>query len=108
MISQHSDHVASLETDFHKWITNVYNLMCYAYTVKCVKKISVWYLIGGTVKCTSPVVNTCSLETLLASCRKTQMNLQLQLILDPRAVAVSCYGWLKTSYGWLAAAYAYG
>jgi len=21
---------------------------------------------------------------------------------DPRAVAVSCYGWLKTSYGWLA------
>jgi len=22
--------------------------------------------------------------------------------LDPRAVAVSCYGWLKTSYGWLA------
>ena len=27
------------------------------------------------------------------------------LNLDPRAVAVSCYGWLKTSYGWLAAAY---
>ena len=25
--------------------------------------------------------------------------------LDPRAVAVSRYGWLKTSYGWLAAAY---
>ena len=24
------------------------------------------------------------------------------LELDPRAVAVSCYGWLKTSYGWLA------
>ena len=22
--------------------------------------------------------------------------------LDPRTVAVSCYGWLKTSYGWLA------
>ena len=22
--------------------------------------------------------------------------------LDPRAIAVSCYGWLKTSYGWLA------
>ena len=23
------------------------------------------------------------------------------LVIDPRAVAVSRYGWLKTSYGWL-------
>ena len=24
------------------------------------------------------------------------------VVVDPRAVAVSRYGWLKTSYGWLA------
>jgi len=29
-------------------------------------------------------------------------NVHPQLQLDPQAVAVSCYCWLKTSYGWLA------
>ena len=37
--------------------------------------------------------------------KNTFKHFQEAKYLDPRAVAVSHYGWLKTSYGWLAAAY---
>ena len=37
--------------------------------------------------------------------RSTFSKSVMESVVDPRAVAVRRYGWLKTSYGWLAAAY---